>query len=266
MNASKRTEKMAWLVWPLLPLAGKPRACFAPTNQSRRARHCQQSQRRRQILKTSLVDLYLPACVDPVNGGYLEALRDCKFAPTGEKFLTLQGRQLWFFSTLAREGIETESAGSPPRSGLTSRRANARLSVRWILRQGQRCRPGERPAQARLFELLRALRPGGLLPRDHDTGALNAAQALFRVLKEPRWPERRLRGVLLRGLATDRRPEGALLRRRHRHQNLQHTLAFAGGAGRALPCLARSTRAGALGRTDRYQHQHRPPSGLQLQH
>ena len=68
-------------------------------------RNATQFIRCRQILKTSLVDFYLPACVDPVNGGYLEALRGGKFAPTGEKFLTQQGRQLWFFSTLAREGI-----------------------------------------------------------------------------------------------------------------------------------------------------------------
>src|SRR5262249_10140930 len=70
----------------------------------------QQARRCRQILKTSLVDFFLPACVDKVHGGYLESLRQGKFAPTGEKFLTQQGRQLWFFSTLAREGVEEKAA------------------------------------------------------------------------------------------------------------------------------------------------------------
>jgi mannobiose 2-epimerase len=69
-----------------------------------------QGRRCRQILQTSIIDFYLPACVDKINGGYLENLRDNKFAPTGEKFLTLQARQLWFFSTLAANGIEKDAA------------------------------------------------------------------------------------------------------------------------------------------------------------
>jgi mannobiose 2-epimerase len=76
-----------------------------------------QSIRCRQILKTSLVDFYLPAAVDRVNGGYLESLRNGKFVPTGERFLTQQGRQLWFFSTLAREGIERDAAREAARIG-----------------------------------------------------------------------------------------------------------------------------------------------------
>ena len=52
-----------------------------------------QARRCRQILKTSIIDFYLPACLDRVNGGYLESLKGGKFAPTGEKFLTLQARQ-----------------------------------------------------------------------------------------------------------------------------------------------------------------------------
>ncbi|MFO1501409.1 MAG: AGE family epimerase/isomerase [Verrucomicrobiota bacterium] len=69
-----------------------------------------QAERCERILQKSLIDFYLPACVDSENGGYLESLRDGKFAGTGEKFLTLQARQLWFFSTLAAEGYAKEKA------------------------------------------------------------------------------------------------------------------------------------------------------------
>src|SRR5262245_24989105 len=81
-------------------------ATAEPTPDARR----QEAQRCAQILKTSRIHFYLPACVDQAHGGYLESLRGGKFAPTGEKFLVMQGRQLWFFSTLAIEGLERESA------------------------------------------------------------------------------------------------------------------------------------------------------------
>jgi mannobiose 2-epimerase len=71
-----------------------------------------QAQRCRRILKTSIIDFYLPGCLDQVNGGYLERLSEGKFVPTGEKFLTMQSRQLWFFSVLARHGIEQRAARS----------------------------------------------------------------------------------------------------------------------------------------------------------
>ncbi|MHC1768615.1 MAG: AGE family epimerase/isomerase [Verrucomicrobiia bacterium] len=76
-----------------------------------------QAERCRKILRTSLVDFYLPACVDERNGGYLESLRDGQFVPIGEKFLTLQARQLWFFSTLAIEGFEREKALAAAKAG-----------------------------------------------------------------------------------------------------------------------------------------------------
>jgi mannobiose 2-epimerase len=69
-----------------------------------------QAARCRQILKASIIDFYLPACVDQKNGGYFESLKGEGFAPVGEKFLTLQSRQLWFFSTLAAAGIDKEAA------------------------------------------------------------------------------------------------------------------------------------------------------------
>ncbi len=77
----------------------------------------EQARRCRDILDKSLVDFYLPACVDRTNGGYFESLRDGKFVPMGEKFLVLQARQLWFFSTLAREGIRREEALAAAKSG-----------------------------------------------------------------------------------------------------------------------------------------------------
>lgn len=76
-----------------------------------------QARRCREILKTSLVDFYLPACLDRVNGGYLEELRNNRFEPRGERFLTLQARQLWFFSTLALNDVENPAALTAARSG-----------------------------------------------------------------------------------------------------------------------------------------------------
>jgi mannobiose 2-epimerase len=77
-----------------------------------------QAERCRRILKRSIIDFYLPACVDKANGGYLESLKEGQFAPTGEKFVTLQARQLWFFSTLAQTGMEKEAALAAARSGI----------------------------------------------------------------------------------------------------------------------------------------------------
>jgi len=65
-----------------------------------------QAERCRQLLRRSVFDFYMPGCVDGVNGGYWEDWQDGRFVPRGEKFLTLQARQLWFFSTMAAENIE----------------------------------------------------------------------------------------------------------------------------------------------------------------
>lgn len=62
------------------------------------------------ILRKNLVDFYLPGCIDSQHGGYFESLQSNRFAATGEKFVTLQARQLWFFSTLASESIRREEA------------------------------------------------------------------------------------------------------------------------------------------------------------
>jgi cellobiose epimerase len=69
-----------------------------------------QAERCRRLLRESVVDFYLPGCIDKENGGYFEAMRDGQFTHSGEKFLTLQARHVWLFSTLAAAGIEREKA------------------------------------------------------------------------------------------------------------------------------------------------------------
>jgi mannobiose 2-epimerase len=70
----------------------------------------QAADRCRRLLESSVVDFYLPACVDNEYGGYLETIDgEGKFVG-GEKFLTLQARQLWFFSTLAVADIHRAEA------------------------------------------------------------------------------------------------------------------------------------------------------------
>jgi mannobiose 2-epimerase len=91
----------------VLPALGGSQS--APARPSRATLEAQ-ARRCREILKTSIIDFYLPACVDQTNGGYFESLKNRRFAPSGERFLVLQTRQLWFFSTLAAAGIEKDAA------------------------------------------------------------------------------------------------------------------------------------------------------------
>ena len=101
----------------LLMLAASLAAVSPACGSSQSQRLAAVVRRCRHILKKSLVDFYLPGCVDAVNGGYLESLREGRFAATGEKFLTLQGRQLWFFSTLALNQIELPASSAAAKSG-----------------------------------------------------------------------------------------------------------------------------------------------------
>ncbi len=82
-----------------------------------RAALLEQAKRCRHTLETSLIKLYLPAAVDRDHGGYFESMRGGKLAPTGEKFLTLQARQLWFFSTLDRVDLDRTAARAAAQSG-----------------------------------------------------------------------------------------------------------------------------------------------------
>ncbi len=65
-----------------------------------------QASRCRDLLRRTVFDFYYPGCLDTVHAGYLEDWKDGKFVVRGEKFLTLQARQLWFFSTMATENFE----------------------------------------------------------------------------------------------------------------------------------------------------------------
>jgi len=145
----------------------------------------QQAARCRQILQASLVDFYLPACIDRGNGGYFESLRGGKFAPAGEKFLVLQARQLWFFSTLAREGIRREEALAAARGGWDF--LEGRMRDR---RQGgyfAKVTDDGRPRDRRKHVYLNAFALYALVSYHRASGnaqALTAAQELFRTLEE----------------------------------------------------------------------------------
>ncbi len=166
----------------LLP-SGAPAhdAKLAPSPQQLR----EQAQRCRQILKSSVVDFYLPAAVDTRHGGYFEVLKAGKFAPAGTKFLTLQARQLWFFSTLARAGIEPKAAREAARSGFEF------LQTR--MRDGKhggyfsKVSDAGEPSDPRKHVYHNAFALYGLVAYHRATGeaaALSAARELFGTLEE----------------------------------------------------------------------------------
>jgi mannose/cellobiose epimerase-like protein (N-acyl-D-glucosamine 2-epimerase family) len=144
-----------------------------------------QASRCRSILDKNIVKFYLPNCVDQVNGGYLESLRDGKFAPTGEKFLTMQGRQLWFFSTLAHEGIEKGAALAAAKSGFDFLEKHMRDP-----KHGgyfSKVTDDGNPLDTRKHVYLNAFALYGLVGyyrATKDEAALKSAQALFHVLEE----------------------------------------------------------------------------------
>jgi cellobiose epimerase len=77
-----------------------------------------QAARCRALLERSIIDFYLPAALDVANGGYYEdADERGVFRPTPDRFLSLQARQLWLFSTLAAEGIRRDEALAAARAG-----------------------------------------------------------------------------------------------------------------------------------------------------
>ena len=82
------------------------------------------------LLQSSVVDFYLPGCIDQEHGGYLEELAsDGSFRSAGTKFLTLQSRQLWTFSVLAEHGIVPEQSLQAAKHGFEFIRANFRDKV-----------------------------------------------------------------------------------------------------------------------------------------
>jgi mannobiose 2-epimerase len=177
-----RNLRVIWAALLLLLAAGRlPAADEPPAREALR----EQARRCRAILKASLVDFYLPAAVDRANGGYLESLRDGKLAPTGEKFLTMQGRQLWFFSTLAAEGIERDAARQAARAGFEFLQRHMRDR-----RHGgyfSKVTDAGAPRDSRKHAYLNAFALYGLVAYHRATGereALDAAKDLFRTLEE----------------------------------------------------------------------------------
>jgi len=143
-----------------------------------------QARRCRQILKTSIIDFYLPACVDRAGGGYFEVLKGDRFAASGEKFVTLQARQLWFFSTLAATGIEKEAALGAARVGFDflERKFRDRTHGGYFAKVSDAGRPTDR----RKHVYLNAFALYGLTAYHRATGdatALAAAKDLFHTLE-----------------------------------------------------------------------------------
>jgi mannobiose 2-epimerase len=77
-----------------------------------------QAARCRKNLGENIVDFFLPACLDTVNGGYMEIEKDGKFLPAGEKFVLLQARHVWSFSLVAQQGVASAEALDAARAGV----------------------------------------------------------------------------------------------------------------------------------------------------
>lgn len=71
----------------------------------------------RRMLESSVFDFYFPGCIDQHQGGYLESLDDNGNFIGTDKFLTLQARQLWFFSACAVQGIHRDESLAAAKTG-----------------------------------------------------------------------------------------------------------------------------------------------------
>jgi cellobiose epimerase len=171
-----RRALLALLLLAPTALAGPPRPSRADLEA--------QAARCRRLLKSSVIDFYLPACVDRANGGYLEALKGGRFVPTGEKFLTLQARQLWFFSTLAAAGIEKDAARAAAKTGFDF--LEGKFRDRKHGGYFAKVSDAGRPTDRRKHVYLNAFALYGLTAYHRATGdaaALAAARDLFRTLE-----------------------------------------------------------------------------------
>lgn len=174
---------MRWLVSGLLGLGTLSAIGAAPPPSSQEL--AAQAERCRGILRSSLIDFYLPGCVDTRNGGYLESLRDGKFAPTGEKFLVCQARQVWFFSTLALEGYERDKSLAAARTGYSFLQEKMRDPIDGgyyskVTDEGV-------PRDTRKHAYLNSFALYSLAAyhrASKDPGALDAAKRLFKALEE----------------------------------------------------------------------------------
>lgn len=143
-----------------------------------------QSELCRAILQKSLVDFYLPAAIDRENGGYHEFLKDNKLVNGGEKFLTLQARQLWFFSTLAVEGIRRKESLAAAKHGF--RFIQDKMRDRQHGGYFSKVTDTGEPKDTRKHAYLNAFTIYGLVLYHRASGdreALKTAQELFRMLE-----------------------------------------------------------------------------------
>lgn len=144
----------------------------------------EQAARCKRLLNDSLINFYLPACLDRENGGYYEVLKQGRFAPNGEKFLTLQARHLWFFATLASEGYARDAALAAAKHGyefIQSKMRDAELGGYF-----SKVTDAGEPKDARKHAYLNSFALYGLTAyarASEDPQAMKAAIELFEVLE-----------------------------------------------------------------------------------
>ena len=148
----------------------------------------QQAERCRRLLQESVIDFYLPGCLDKQNGGYYEVLRDDKFAGTGEKFLTLQARHIWLFSTLASAGFAREKSLAAASHGyeflqnkMRDREHGGYFSK--VTDAGE-IKDARKHAYLNSFALYALVAFAEASSNEHKQQALQAAKALFEVLEK----------------------------------------------------------------------------------
>ncbi|HMP17441.1 MAG TPA: AGE family epimerase/isomerase, partial [Gemmatales bacterium] len=139
----------------------------------------------RQLLDTSVVRFFLPACLNTEQGGYYETWKAGKFVSTGSQFVTQQARTLWFCSTLAREGINRECTLKAAHHGYTH------LQKAFLDEKHggyfSKVRDDDEPLDLRKHVYLQSFVLYGLSAyyrASNDATALQAAKALFTLLEK----------------------------------------------------------------------------------
>ncbi len=145
----------------------------------------EQAARCRRLLNSSVTRFFLPDCVDPTSGGYYEDWKEGKFYSTGTRFLTQQARTLWFFSTLASEGIDKEAALTAAKHGFTY----LQLKFRDSEHGGyfSKVKDSGEPSDPRKHAYLNSFALYALAAyyrASNDAEALKAAQELFHTLEK----------------------------------------------------------------------------------
>jgi mannobiose 2-epimerase len=151
-------------------------AAEAPTTDHLR----QQAQECRALLKTNLAAFYFNS-IDDKNGGFKENLdANGHFTLSGEKFLTLQARQVWFFSALALENLEPERSLDAAKQGFNF--IHEKMRDEKLAGYFSKVTDDGHPKDPRKHAYLNgfALYSFAMYYRaSHDENALNAAKDLF---------------------------------------------------------------------------------------